>query len=305
MQSTMDTFGWPSCHTLHTRHSQVARGPVRHAPRASPLVVPAHGCSRQPQRVRQLRRAVAASAGEGASAGPRTHDSLRDPAHIGATSNTQTKVQEVPDLTLDTYMRLPVEQYYELDPNMIKPLGSRQFLLAVPRIQLFNVWLEPVVEVVVRHADGTSKVIIEAVSCQLKGSELIQSMGLDRRFVLNFTTELTWDSPASRTTGGASRGPAPASQQALHHGTIFAQLQLDVWCEVIPPFSLLPRDVLEGTGNAVLSGLVSALLPVFVRKLGSDYERWASEPAYRARRAAHPADDASAAQRQQAVARAP
>lgn len=56
-------------------------------------------------------------------------------------------------------MRLPVEQYYELDPSMIKPLGGDRFQLAVPRIQLFNVWLEPLVVVQVTQAPG--QVIIE------------------------------------------------------------------------------------------------------------------------------------------------
>lgn len=64
-------------------------------------------------------------------------------------------------------MRLPVEQYYELDPTMIKPLGGDCFQLAVPRIQLFNVWLEPVVQVYVQQAPG--KVIIEVLLCVLGG----------------------------------------------------------------------------------------------------------------------------------------
>jgi hypothetical protein len=31
-------------------------------------------------------------------------------------------------------MRLPVEQYYELDPDMIKTLGPTTFMLKVPRL---------------------------------------------------------------------------------------------------------------------------------------------------------------------------
>lgn len=38
-------------------------------------------------------------------------------------------------LSLDAYMRLPTEQYSELDPAMIFPLGSGAFLLKVPRVQ--------------------------------------------------------------------------------------------------------------------------------------------------------------------------
>lgn len=38
-------------------------------------------------------------------------------------------------LALDAYMRLPTEQYSELDPSMIHPLGNSAFLLKVPRVQ--------------------------------------------------------------------------------------------------------------------------------------------------------------------------
>lgn len=219
-------------------------------------------------------------------------ESLKDPARIGATSSKQTQVQEVPGFPLDVYMRLPVEQYYELDPTMIKPLGGSRFLLTVPRIQLFNVWLEPIVQVEVRHGSGADSVTIQAVSCSLNGSDLVQNLGLDKRFVLKFNTVLTWDSPASRMpAAGSPEADAAALSPAADAkpGVIFSELQLQVWSEVLPPFTLLPREVLEGTANAVLGGLVSALLPVFVRKLGSDYERWATDPEYRARRAAQAA----------------
>lgn len=77
-------------------------------------------------------------------------------------SPTPNTHQDNTEHTLDAYMRLPVEQYYELDPSMIKPLGGDRFQLAVPRIQLFNVWLEPLVVVQVHQAP--SQVIIEVMS---------------------------------------------------------------------------------------------------------------------------------------------
>ena len=40
------------------------------------------------------------------------------------------------DLSLNTYMQLPVEQYYELDPAMIWPLGGKRFALKVPRVNV-------------------------------------------------------------------------------------------------------------------------------------------------------------------------
>lgn len=40
------------------------------------------------------------------------------------------------DLSLDAYMQLPVEQYYELDPTMIWPLEGNRFALKVPRVNV-------------------------------------------------------------------------------------------------------------------------------------------------------------------------
>ena len=44
------------------------------------------------------------------------------------------------------------------------------------------------------------------------------------------------------------------------------EAELQVWSEVIGPFNLIPRGVLEGTGSAVMGALLRSLLPLFMRK---------------------------------------
>ena len=39
-------------------------------------------------------------------------------------------------MSLSDYMELPVEQYHELDPRMIRPLGGNRFALTVPRVNV-------------------------------------------------------------------------------------------------------------------------------------------------------------------------
>lgn len=198
---------------------------------------------------------------------------LDNPARIGGTHSAVVSVPgKGSHLSLDTYMRLPTSQYYELDPNLIIPRGGNKFTLAVPRIQLFNVWLEPEVDVIVTldlgHPNKTDpKVVIEAEDCRLKGSAWIQKMKLDEKFVLCFTTCLYWNAQ-SRPTEASVRG----------------DLALDVFTEVLPPFDVLPRSLLEGTCNAVLGTLMSSLLPVFLKKLVQDYEKWATDETYRMKR---------------------
>lgn len=186
-------------------------------------------------------------------------------------------------------MRLPVEQYFVLDPKQIRHLGANRFLLLVPRIQILNVWLEPEVEISVSTIGG--KVVLQAENCRIRGSELIENLRLDERFCMRFSTELTWQE--SRAAPHAPHAPHAAASVASNgsgapagsSGTIRGEAQLQVWCEVIPPFNLMPREVLVSTSNAVMHGLVGTLLPLFLRNLGRDYEVWAHDLEYRQTRA--------------------
>lgn len=101
---------------------------------------------------------------------PVTREQLEDPAHIGASttvdkplrvcmqfvaSNDTLVLHICPEalghrsplawhvaqdqggeLSLDTYLDLPVEQYNRLDPDMIRPLGGGTYALQVPRVQV-------------------------------------------------------------------------------------------------------------------------------------------------------------------------
>ena len=278
---------------------------------------------------------------------PASLDSLKNPAHIGAKASAVARLNDLQeDVSLDTYMRLPIEQYYILDPNQIQFLQGNRFILSVPRIDLFGSWLEPSIEVeVFTQPDAVTLV---ADHCQIKGTGPLAS--LNGRFALSFTTRLTWNSQASSSSSQQSRAPSPeggnsnsnfrsssgasvaaipatsnngnssssSSSQGLSSqgqqffkglansslfgrarpsaavdspaavvpGEIGAAASVDVWCEVISPFHLMPRNVLESTCNTVMSGMVNTLLPVFLRQLAADYQKWATDAAYRAQRAA-------------------
>ena len=168
------------------------------------------------------------------------------------------------DVSLENYMLLPLEQYFVLDPNQIKFIEANRFLLTVPRQTFFSLWLEPEVEISVVNVGR--KVVLQAERCRIRGSDLVENMKLDSRFALRFTTELTWSSDGQV-------------------GFIDAKLDSSVWCEVIPPFNLMPREVLISSCNVVMNALVGSLLPMFCSRLAKDYEKWATNPQYRMTRA--------------------
>ncbi|GAB4821541.1 hypothetical protein N2152v2_008587 [Parachlorella kessleri] len=256
-------------------------------------------------------------------------------------------------LSLDAYMRLPVQAYAQLEPSMIFPMGGSTFLLKLSRVEILGVWVAPEVEVDVTMQESPPRVVLESRSCRLPGSPFFAS--LEGRFALRFRTELTWQPSGGSqglgqpTSGGngangalQSQRPATPSQQGLTQqgqqgqqqqaqavdpawsaswlprwpdvadnnaagrqpgtapaasgqqqwqplpaqqrpgrGQIDGDLTVEVWSEVVAPFDLLPRPFLEASCNAVVGGLVGALLPLFMRRLGEDYEKWATDAAYR------------------------
>jgi hypothetical protein len=260
-------------------------------------------------------------------------------------------------VSLATYMQLPVEQYYILDPSQIQLLSGNTFVLSVPKINLLGTSLQPVITVKV--TSEAEAVILQATDCQLNATGIMG--GLDEKFAMQFTTRLTWKSPqhqqqqsqqfappqaqeqqhrreldmlaaeqqqlkaqqvqrqqqqaqaqangsaagaGSSSTGSSIRAGWDRLRQASWpgssgtasaaaggavgtlRGSITGSAVVDVWCEVIPPFTMMPREVLVGTCNTVISGLVNSLLPWFTRQLAADYQKWAHDAAYRAARAA-------------------
>jgi hypothetical protein len=188
-------------------------------------------------------------------------------------------------------MRLPVEQYNELDPEMITSLGGNRFRLQVPRLAILSVWVQPAVEIVVMQEEAPPRVVLRAEGCRLDGSAQVKKMELDRRFELHFSTVLTWGCapppPAAAGSAGSRPGGSNGSLAAVAAANVVhADLQLEVLTEIIPPFTSLPRSLLEHVVNTLLRGLMRSLLPLFVKRLAEDYQRWAASPEYRARRAA-------------------
>lgn len=102
--------------------------------------------------------------------------------------------------------------------------------------------------------------------CRLKGSELLQQLKLDERFVLYFHTKLTWHSPAAHPGDGGSNGNGNGSSNgsssskraagaAGQQGSISAEADVQVWSEVVGPFQAIPRGILQvGMGGWLFMG---------------------------------------------------
>ncbi|KAJ9529920.1 hypothetical protein QJQ45_022332 [Haematococcus lacustris] len=228
---------------------------------------------------RKLPRVQTSAAGPGGQSGQQGSIALSAASQPPAAAKERSLCTGQ-DVSLGTYMTLPVEQYFVLDPKQIRHLDGNRFVLLVPRISIFNIWLEPEVEVTVTTEKQPGRVVLQAEHCRMKGSEQVERLQLNSRFCMRFVTQLTWSSGLQQEAqgqDGASAGPS---------GQIQGNSQLDVWCEVVPPFHHMPRSALVAACNTVLRALVGTLLPLFMRQLADDYVRWSNDPEYRAARAA-------------------
>lgn len=143
-------------------------------------------------------------------------------------------------------------------------------MLCVVDMQIMNLWIEPLATVKVTLSENPPTVQLRTETCEIFGSEMLQDLKLDGGFVMNFDANLRWKS--SNT---------PKSKYEAGQGQITADARFDVWCEIKPPFNLMPKDMLEAACNVPMDGLMRALLPIFLSNLRNDYRKWATSEEYR------------------------
>eukprot|EP00470_Lotharella_oceanica_P004198 CAMPEP_0170172920 /NCGR_PEP_ID=MMETSP0040_2-20121228/6190_1 /TAXON_ID=641309 /ORGANISM="Lotharella oceanica, Strain CCMP622" /LENGTH=124 /DNA_ID=CAMNT_0010413825 /DNA_START=336 /DNA_END=707 /DNA_ORIENTATION=+ len=98
---------------------------------------------------------------------------LRNPVRLSVNhNNTRTVRNYGGEVGINKYMQLPVEQYSMLNESMIirNSENPGKFILKVPRLQFFNVWVQPRVEVEVETTEDT--VGLKATNCQIDGSKI-------------------------------------------------------------------------------------------------------------------------------------
>lgn len=154
--------------------------------------------------------------------------------------------------------------------------------------QVFNEWIQPNVVARVKVTDDHVHIITE--ECSMNVSEMISTLKLDGQWFMIFESTLTWDndcSEADRDLRGFQRAliGGNGSGNGQIYGTMHGKSRVDVWCELAPGFTFMPREVLQNACNLGMNTLMQGLLPIFMTQLAADYEKWATDKAYREERA--------------------
>jgi len=200
----------------------------------------------------------------------RAKEREREEAHLTAGSIYEVPVEYVgdgaeapPEVSVDNYLRLPIEQYFIADPDAVTKISENMFVFQLPKLHFFNVWVAPAVTMSVQlDEEPKTKVNIQANECKVKGSKFIEKMKINDRLKIKVKTSLEQE------------------QEKLK-----ASSDLDIWCEIVPPFHLLPKSLLEKTCNAVLRTTLKTLLKSFMNELSADYKLWSTDTTYREERA--------------------
>ncbi|GFH10698.1 uncharacterized protein HaLaN_06057 [Haematococcus lacustris] len=108
------------------------------------------------------------------------------------------------------------------------------------------------------NGSPSSRITIQGQDCVLHGSSHVEQFSLNDRFNLDvnisFQSEQAANSQTARLTTDGRIG-----------------IQIDI----PPPFSMMPKPVLEGAGNTALQSTLGLLLGAVVKSMTSDYPKWA------------------------------
>jgi hypothetical protein len=130
-----------------------------------------------------------------------------------------------------------------LDPRQLEPLGPGHYRYTVTHVQVFQLQIQPIVELQARH-DG-DRLELSALDCQLEGLGLVE----DFRLTLD-----SWLSAEPQGLAGEAKLAVSVSRPAL--------------------LRLIPPKVLEATGRSVLSGILLGIRTRVGKQLVADFQNW-------------------------------
>ncbi|KAL8521573.1 hypothetical protein ACS0TY_011918 [Phlomoides rotata] len=137
-----------------------------------------------------------------------------------------------------------LESYQSLDSNLYR--------CVLPQIQLLSFRVAPVLDLLV--TPSTEDCTVEMLSCKFDGSEVVQPQ--NERFSASMRNHIKWE-----------------TIDAEHVLDVDVELSLVLEINTLP-FTLLPISAVEGPGNIVMQALVDQLVPLLVKQLLQDYEKW-------------------------------
>jgi len=166
-----------------------------------------------------------------------------------ASQGVEIAVPEQP-IPIQHYLRQPQRLVHALaDPSRVELLSEDCFRLAIRPLSFMNLSIQPTVDLRV-WAEREGTVHLESIACEIRGVEYI-----NQRSSLNLVGQLS-----------------PVLLYGVTH--LQGQANLEVKVELPPPFSFMPRPLLEATGNGLLKSVLLTIKQRLMHQLLLDYRRW-------------------------------
>jgi hypothetical protein len=167
-----------------------------------------------------------------------------------ASQSLEIEVIEQP-IPIQHYLRQPQRLVNALvDPSRVIQLSPEVFRLKMRPLTFMSVTIQPTVDMRV-WTGANSTVCLESVDCEIVGVEYI-----NQRFSLQLKGYL---SPEQSKAGTRLKG----------------QADLKVQVDLPPPFSFMPKVIVETAGNGLLKSVLMTIRQRLLRYLLSDYQQWA------------------------------
>ncbi|XP_022131395.1 uncharacterized protein LOC111004622 isoform X2 [Momordica charantia] len=131
-------------------------------------------------------------------------------------------------------------------------LDANTYRCTLPSLQLLNFEAAPTLDLRVIPTD--KDFTVEMLSCKFEGSELVERQ--NDHFSALMINHLTWKTVDSNSF-------------------LEVDVKLNLSLEIYTlPFTLMPTAAVENPGNLMLQALVDSLVPLLLRQIVQDYEKW-------------------------------
>ncbi|MGV0024140.1 DUF1997 domain-containing protein [Phormidesmis priestleyi] len=150
------------------------------------------------------------------------------------------------------YLRQPHRVVHALAASSrIEQINEDCFRLSMRPLNFITLSIQPIVDLRV-WTDSEGTVNVRSIACEIRGTEYI-----NQRFTLNLVGRLY---PTQENGKTYLKGKA----------------DLEVLVELPPPFSFMPKSMIETAGNSLLISVLTTIKQRLLNQLLSDYRNWAS-----------------------------
>lgn len=134
----------------------------------------------------------------------------------------------------------------------ISPIDEKSVSLRIPRIELFDLFLQPYCLGRLNLTSNALEVAAVTEDCVLEGSHHVKSMGLEDRYALSVVITFTW-------------------VEAKPSITIDGSISVAVDLSGLQPFCSMPDFILKAAGDAAMATVLTVMMPVFINLIQKEF----------------------------------